>query len=66
MVIDFVKFRLLKGLEAEAEKTVRFIEFLEITYNENDTAFFDMRIDRAVIRFYALQRRIETIKERIK
>lgn len=64
MIYDFVKYRLLRGLEAEAEKTARYIELIEITHM-NDThysAFSDMRIDRAVIRYYALQRRIESLR----
>jgi hypothetical protein len=60
MIIDLVKVKLLRGLEAEAEKTVRFIEFLEIT----EVDFFDTRIDRAVIRYYALLRRIEVLRQK--
>jgi len=58
MLYDFVKYRLLKQLEYEAEKTARYIELLEIA----NTCEVDMLIDRAVIRYYALLRRIESIK----
>lgn len=65
MIYDIVKYRLLKGLEAEAEKTARYIELIEITHMNDDSSYsaiFDMRIDRAVIRYYALQRRIEVLR----
>ena len=64
MIYDLVKYRLLKGLEAEAEKTARYIELIEITHiNESSySAFSDMQIDRALIRYYALLRRIETLR----
>jgi hypothetical protein len=58
MLYDFLKYRLLKQLEYEAEKTARYIELLEIA----NTCEVDMLIDRAVIRYYALLRRIESIK----
>ena len=64
MIYDFVKCRLLKQLEAEAEKTIRFIELIEITHSEYDSYFSDTQIDRAVIRYYALLRRIEILRQK--
>jgi hypothetical protein len=64
MIYDLTKYRLLRRLEAEVEKTARWIEFLEITTVEEDAESIK-RLDRAVIRYYALCRRIQSIKYKI-
>jgi hypothetical protein len=60
MLYDLTKYKLLRKLEAEVEKTARWIEFLEITTVEEDEEAIK-KIDRAVLRYYALCRRIESI-----
>jgi hypothetical protein len=57
---DLAKYKLLKRLEEEAEKAARYVEFAE-TIAPDDIAY-QQGIDRAVLRYYALLRRIETIE----
>ena len=57
---DLLKYKLLKRLEDEAEKTVRYIEFCELTAYDEEACF--QNIDRAILRYYALSRRIENLK----
>lgn len=64
MLYDLTKYKLLKKLEAEVEKTARFIEFLEVTTLEDDEESIK-KIDRAVFRYYALCRRIESISYKL-
>lgn len=64
MLYDLTKYKLLKKLEAEIEKTARWIEFLEITTLEDDEESIK-RIDHAVFRYYALCRRIEKLKYKL-
>jgi hypothetical protein len=64
MIYDLTKYRLLRRLEAEVEKTARWIEFLEITTVEEDAESIQ-RLDRAVIRYYALCRRIQSIEYKL-
>jgi hypothetical protein len=59
MVVNLQKYKLYKALIAEAEKTARYIEFVEVAAPEDPEQL--RKIDRAVLRYYALQRRIEKI-----
>ena len=60
-LFDLTKHKLLKKLQEEAEKTAGYLELLEIAA-EKSGYFPSMQINRAVMRYYALQRRIEKLK----
>jgi hypothetical protein len=62
MLVDLQKYKLYKALIAEAEKTARFIEFVEVAAPDDPEQL--RRIDHALLRYYALQRRIEKIRNK--
>lgn len=61
MLLDLAKHKLLKKLQDEAEKCAHYLELLELAA-EKSGIFPSSQINRAVMRYYALQRRIEKLK----
>ena len=64
MLYDLVKYRLLKKLEEEAEKTVNFIAFVDAAAAPENVVC-NQQIQRAILRYYALDRRIDKLKAKL-